>query len=145
MLITGHVLFSLPSSVAGTSSWILVHRVVGYSTNLCSHLYSPRAGNITRITIPRSQGKQAYYDARKSAWGDIFPHPSKNKEVERYRPPADAANPVKKGDGIGKRGTNPNGQKVKYSYERLEGEIKNRKRDERRQRKRERSKSLELE
>ncbi|KAG8891678.1 37S ribosomal protein S22 [Tulasnella sp. 417] len=35
-------------------------------------------GNISRITIPRSQGKQPYYDARKSSWGDIFPHEPKN-------------------------------------------------------------------
>ncbi|KAG9013377.1 37S ribosomal protein S22 [Tulasnella sp. JGI-2019a] len=41
-------------------------------------------GNISRITIPRSQGKQAYHDARKSSWGDIFPHPPKNGlEVRR--------------------------------------------------------------
>jgi ribosomal protein RSM22 (predicted rRNA methylase) len=36
-----------------------------------------------RITIPRSQGKQPYYDARKSSWGDIFPHPPKNAPQER--------------------------------------------------------------
>lgn len=26
------------------------------------------------MTIPRSQGKQAYHDARKASWGDAFPH-----------------------------------------------------------------------
>lgn len=36
-----------------------------------------------RITIPRSQGKQPYYDARKSSWGDIFPHAPKNRPQER--------------------------------------------------------------
>lgn len=36
-----------------------------------------------RITIPKSQGKQPYYDARKSSWGDIFPHPPKNTPHER--------------------------------------------------------------
>ena len=36
-----------------------------------------------RMTIPRSQGKQAYYDARKSRWGDMFPHESKNRPQER--------------------------------------------------------------
>lgn len=35
--------------------------------------------------IPKSQGKQAYYDARKSAWGDLFPHDPKNGEVIRQR------------------------------------------------------------
>lgn len=36
-----------------------------------------------RLTIPKSQGKQPYYDARKSSWGDIFPHPPKNAPQER--------------------------------------------------------------
>ncbi|GAA5925483.1 hypothetical protein JCM1841_004871 [Sporobolomyces salmonicolor] len=36
------------------------------------------SGNIERHTIPKSQGRQEYYDARKSAWGDSFPHPPKN-------------------------------------------------------------------
>ncbi|KAF6754297.1 hypothetical protein DFP72DRAFT_899894 [Ephemerocybe angulata] len=40
-------------------------------------------GKIMRLTIPKSQGKQPYYDARKSSWGDLFPHPSKNKPQER--------------------------------------------------------------
>ncbi|KAF8604014.1 hypothetical protein BDV93DRAFT_492700 [Ceratobasidium sp. AG-I] len=31
-------------------------------------------GSIARMTIPRSQGKQAYHDARKASWGDAFPH-----------------------------------------------------------------------
>lgn len=35
--------------------------------------------------IPRSQGKQEYYDARKSAWGDLFPHEPRNGEVIRKR------------------------------------------------------------
>ncbi|KAF8755993.1 Mitochondrial small ribosomal subunit Rsm22 [Rhizoctonia solani] len=34
-------------------------------------------GSIARITIPRSQGKQAYYDARKASWGTLFlTHPA---------------------------------------------------------------------
>lgn len=95
-----------------------------------------------RLTIPKSQGKQAYYDARKSTWGDLFPHSSKNKEVERHRPPADGVF-ARTGSDIGKRGTNRS-SKVKYSYEKLETEIKNRKKDERLQRRRERSQSLDL-
>jgi ribosomal protein RSM22 (predicted rRNA methylase) len=35
--------------------------------------------------IPKSQGKQEYYDARKSVWGDLFPHDPKNGEVVRQR------------------------------------------------------------
>ena len=46
-------------------------------------------GKIMRLTIPRSQGKQAYYDARKSSWGDIFPHPSKNRPQERFQVSSD--------------------------------------------------------
>ncbi|GAA6063952.1 hypothetical protein JCM10212_004907 [Sporobolomyces blumeae] len=36
------------------------------------------SGEIERHTIPKSQGRQEYYDARKSAWGDSFPHAPKN-------------------------------------------------------------------
>ncbi|PFH52318.1 hypothetical protein AMATHDRAFT_140364 [Amanita thiersii Skay4041] len=40
-------------------------------------------GKILRMTIPKSQGKQPFYDARKSAWGDIFPHAPKKPGQER--------------------------------------------------------------
>ncbi|KAI8060766.1 mitochondrial small ribosomal subunit Rsm22-domain-containing protein [Gongronella butleri] len=40
-------------------------------------------GAIQRMVIPKSQGKIEYRDARKSAWGDAFPHLSKNKIVTR--------------------------------------------------------------
>lgn len=39
------------------------------------------SGNIERFTISRASGKQAYQDARKSKWGDLFPHPSRSKSV----------------------------------------------------------------
>ena len=81
-----------------------------------------------RITIPKSQGKQQYYDARKASWGDMFPHPPKNKPQERYQP-AGFKFPIKGGD-IGKRG----GEKervVKTSYASLAHDIK----DERKERK----------
>ena len=42
-------------------------------------------GEIARIVIPRSQGKQDYYDARKASWGDLFPHHPRNGEVIRKR------------------------------------------------------------
>ncbi|CAO3645643.1 unnamed protein product [Cunninghamella blakesleeana] len=41
------------------------------------------SGTIERMVIPKSQGKVEYRDARKSAWGDQFPHGSKNKIVTR--------------------------------------------------------------
>ncbi|RKP27455.1 mitochondrial small ribosomal subunit Rsm22-domain-containing protein [Syncephalis pseudoplumigaleata] len=34
-------------------------------------------GYLQRMTIPKSQGKLPYRDARKSLWGDLFPHPPK--------------------------------------------------------------------
>ncbi|KAG9313997.1 mitochondrial small ribosomal subunit Rsm22-domain-containing protein [Chiua virens] len=68
-----------------------------------------REGKIMRLTIPKSQGKQAFYDARKSSWGDIFPHPPKNKPIERFQP-IDEGTPLKqqtiqdaKGSDVGKR------------------------------------------
>ena len=36
------------------------------------------------MTVPKSQGKQPYYDARKSSWGDIFPHEPKNPPQVKY-------------------------------------------------------------
>ncbi|KAH9004167.1 Rsm22-domain-containing protein [Lactarius hatsudake] len=42
------------------------------------------SGNILRMTVPKSQGKQPYYDARKSAWGDTFPHEPKNPPQVRF-------------------------------------------------------------
>lgn len=42
-------------------------------------------GNISRLTIPKSQGKQPYYDARKASWGDLFPHEPKNGLEIRWR------------------------------------------------------------
>ncbi|KAI9255234.1 mitochondrial small ribosomal subunit Rsm22-domain-containing protein [Phascolomyces articulosus] len=42
-----------------------------------------KEGEIQRMVIPKSQGKIPYRDARKAAWGDLFPHPSKNKVITR--------------------------------------------------------------
>jgi ribosomal protein RSM22 (predicted rRNA methylase) len=41
------------------------------------------AGEIVRMTIPKSLSKQAFYDARKTAWGDLFPHQLKGALVLR--------------------------------------------------------------
>lgn len=68
----------------------------------------PFLGKIMRMTVPKSQGKQPFYDARKSAWGDLFPHEPKNEPQERYQPPRktkrrnDDVN-LAKGSDIGKR------------------------------------------
>ena len=105
--------------------------------------YHLHPGKIVRLTFPRSQGKQVYYDARKSAWGDSFPHQSKNKEVERYRPPVEGA-VIKNGNDIGKRGAKLGNRKVKHSYEQLEKDIKNRKDEKRERRRQERSHSFDL-
>lgn len=40
-------------------------------------------GNIQRLTYAKSHSKQVYYDARKSAWGDLFPHEPKSKLVRK--------------------------------------------------------------
>ncbi|KAF9245720.1 hypothetical protein BU15DRAFT_85441 [Melanogaster broomeanus] len=90
-------------------------------------------GKIMRLTIPRSQGKQAFYDARKSSWGDIFPHPSKNKPIERFQPrQADSESKSRgpdgaKGSDIGKRskGRDKKTDKVhKKSYAAIEEMIR---------------------
>ena len=52
-----------------------------------------------RMIIPRSQGKQPYYDARKSGWGDIFPHLPKNPAQERDLAPKSKGNPRSPTDG----------------------------------------------
>ncbi|EJU00040.1 Rsm22-domain-containing protein [Dacryopinax primogenitus] len=44
-----------------------------------------QSGNIERHTIPKSQGKQPYYDARKAMWGDAFPHHPKIPPIVRER------------------------------------------------------------
>ncbi len=59
-------------------------------------LMTRASGKIMRLTIPKSQGKQPYYDARKSNWGDIFPHPPKNSPQVRSLARAE-------GSDIGKR------------------------------------------
>nr|XP_019047204.1 3-methyl-2-oxobutanoate hydroxymethyltransferase [Kwoniella bestiolae CBS 10118]OCF26134.1 3-methyl-2-oxobutanoate hydroxymethyltransferase [Kwoniella bestiolae CBS 10118] len=42
-------------------------------------------GNIQRLTFSKSHSKQGYHDARKSSWGDIFPHTPKATPVVRTR------------------------------------------------------------
>ncbi|GAO50331.1 hypothetical protein G7K_4460-t1 [Saitoella complicata NRRL Y-17804] len=40
-------------------------------------------GRLTRLIVPKSQGKQAYRDARKAMWGDLWALGTKNKGVAR--------------------------------------------------------------
>ena len=40
-------------------------------------------GKLMRYVNTRVQGKQVYYDARKSTLGDLWPHPSKARPVEK--------------------------------------------------------------
>ena len=42
-------------------------------------------GNIQRITVPKSLSKQSYYDARKTYWGDLYPHTPKGRVIVRDR------------------------------------------------------------
>jgi hypothetical protein len=71
----------------GILLWTLARQEVSSSTKEESLLRGtpPPSGEIARIVIPKSQGKQEYYDARKSVWGDLFPHDPKNGEVVRQR------------------------------------------------------------
>jgi len=43
------------------------------------------SGNIERFTVAKSHGKQEYYDARKSHWGDLFPHYNAEKSQKKKR------------------------------------------------------------
>lgn len=48
------------------------------------------SGNIERFTISKAAGKQAYQDARKSKWGDLFPHPPRTRSVVKVLNPLTA-------------------------------------------------------
>lgn len=88
-------------------------------------------GKIMRLTIPKSQGKQPFYDARKSSWGDLFPHPPKNQPVERFHSAQsnNGSGPVR-GDDIGKRakGRDKHREAEGKSYEAVDAKIREEKR-----------------
>ncbi|RPD65034.1 Rsm22-domain-containing protein [Lentinus tigrinus ALCF2SS1-6] len=89
-------------------------------------------GQIMRMTIPKSQGKQPFYDARKSNWGDLFPHEPKNPPQVRHQPSRPGHTPSE-GQDIGKRKYERTiGQKA--SYGKLAEDIKERRRYQRRAR-----------
>lgn len=74
-----------------------------------------------RLTIPKSQGKQAFYDGRKSSWGDIFPHPPKNRALERFMP-VNSKKPSS-GEDIGKR-RDSHKYRARVSYEAVADSIR---------------------
>ena len=82
-----------------------------------------------RMTIPKSQGKQAFYDARKSDWGDIFPHAPKNAPQERHQPARAKRDALIKGADIGKRSNLRN--KAPESYESVSEDLKAKRRQQR--------------
>lgn len=43
------------------------------------------SGSIVRLTVAKSDTKQVYHDARKSSWGDLFPHRPRATERVRTR------------------------------------------------------------
>lgn len=91
-------------------------------------------GKIMRLTIPKSQGKQAYYDARKSGWGDIFPHPPKNPPQERHQPlrtKRDGGTWPTSGADIGKR-SDLDRKKEMVSYDALSEALKAKRKQSRR-------------
>ncbi|KAI5124137.1 hypothetical protein M0805_000948 [Coniferiporia weirii] len=89
-------------------------------------------GRIMRMTIPRSQGKQPYYDARKSSWGDIFPHKPKNPPQVRLQS-SDKKNsdPSTPGADIGKRRSGHQSKQA-LSYGKILSDIKENKKNMRR-------------
>ena len=115
---SGHIILDACTS-EGMPFFCLLHCASNF-------VYPFVLGRIMRMTIPRSQGKQPYYDARKSAWGDIFPHPPKNSPQVRHQPSIKAAkkgsNPTSKGGDIGKRGDSKR-PKDRLSYDALAEEL----------------------
>ncbi|KAH8119963.1 Rsm22-domain-containing protein [Phellopilus nigrolimitatus] len=85
-------------------------------------------GQIMRMTIPRSQGKQPYYDARKSSWGDIFPHKPKNPPQVRHQPSGKNNDPsMLPGADIGKRRSKQPKKQV-TGYDKIFSDLKENKR-----------------
>jgi len=92
-------------------------------------------GKIMRLTIPRSQGRQPYYDARKSSWGDIFPHEPKNPPQVRYETSSRRNREAAETSDIGK-GSSKNRDSQAFSYDKLASDLKDAKRRSRMERER---------
>jgi ribosomal protein RSM22 (predicted rRNA methylase) len=71
---SGHVILEVCSASGKYSTGFRNFVIDSYLVELTRK----STGEIERHTIPKSQGRQEYYDARKSAWGDLFPHAPKN-------------------------------------------------------------------
>ncbi len=120
---SGHIILDSCTAEGKPNSLVLRRSV--------SHKF-PLSGQIMRMTIPKSQGKQPFYDARKSNWGDLFPHEPKNPPQVRRQPSRPGHTPSE-GQDIGKR-KQPRTIGKKTSYGKLAADIKERRRDQRRAR-----------
>ena len=86
-----------------------------------------------RLTIPRSQGKQAYYDARKSSWGDIFPHAPKNSPQVRFQQSGVKGQLLSGVSDFGKRRSPRLREQQSPSYDKLTSNLKESKKQVRRE------------
>lgn len=130
---SGHIILDSCTAEGLSSHPIYMH--ISLETNSKSTHPLSNAGKVMRITIPKSQGKQAFYDARKASWGDIFPHEPKNAPQERCQPTRgkrDGEVMVTRGGDIGKRSKK---EKItKTSYASLADGLKEKKRKVRKER-----------
>lgn len=72
---------SSTGAVASPASLLAQARLIGPPLKRSGHIIldvCAASQRLERHTIPKSQGRQPYYDARKAHWGDAFPHPPKN-------------------------------------------------------------------
>ncbi|KDN44375.1 hypothetical protein K437DRAFT_294865 [Tilletiaria anomala UBC 951] len=79
------------------------------------------SGAIERFTIAKSAGRQAYQDARKAQWGDLFPHSSKNGKATVQVAPALADEATMVAPVLTRRSAAPVGTSVVASSGSLEG------------------------
>lgn len=70
-----------PTTTTDPASLLTHPRLIGPPLKRSGHIILDVCASTHRLerhTIPKSQGRQAYYDARKAHWGDAFPHAPKN-------------------------------------------------------------------
>lgn len=139
---SGHVILD-SCTAEGLSSHHVLTIYISFPSRSLKYLYETNnpsiiflnIGKVMRITIPKSQGKQPFYDARKASWGDIFPHEPKNTPQERYQPSRgkrDGGCMVTQGGDIGKR--NKKEKIAKTSYASLADDLKEKKKKLRKER-----------
>jgi len=95
-------------------------------------------GSLERIIIPKSQGKIQYRDARKSAWGDLFPHQPKNKPVRKESVqmedgPGEGGEQLAEGETDGKSGGYKRRRPLDISAEKLLKRMKQKEKKQSRQ------------